>query len=278
MEDRSTKIFMYPEMEPDCIKLPLESLDSPRWEKYECSGNPEILLTKLMAGDEDVFCECCDMVSDQMSFWSGIYLVFPYLVDRLAKDFGQIDSAEWIMNSSMLGITLATDCDTNRSRDHIVDEAVRSCYQLSIKKYQLLIKKFLSKKAKSLRKVDSMEQTMFALEVLAAFGNRDDAFLMINSEMDESITVACDKCEHCNEGIEFTDKKALSAIKPKAQAEAHWDGRDFEDTCLWFGDFLELFQIKRLAKHLPYYFGIYKCPECGNEALVKDLMKNFYFA
>ncbi|MDE7200778.1 MAG: hypothetical protein K2O91_02490 [Lachnospiraceae bacterium] len=274
--DKLTKIFMHLEMEPDCIKLPLEALDSSNWEKYESAGDARIWLQKLMDGEDEAFSECCDEISHQMSFWSAIYLVFPYLVDKLAKDFDQIDPGEWIMNSSMLGISLATDCDINRGVSNIADKAVMSCYQLSIRKFQLLIKKFLTKKAKSLSRVDSMDKAMFALEVLAAFGNRDDAFLLVNAELDQGICLACDKCEHCNEELEFMSKRTLSGIIPKAQAEDSWNGEDFEDTYLWFGDFLELFTIKGLAKHLPYYFGTYKCPECGSEAVVKDLMKNFY--
>lgn len=278
--EKLREIFLQPGQEPDSIKLSLEALDSPNWEKYEGAGGSDDLkewVQKLLDGEEGAFSECCQNISHQMSFYSGIYLVFPYLVEKLAEDFDQMDTGEQIMNISELGACLSTDFSLNREGRRTPDESVMENYQLSIRKFQLVIKKFLAKKAKSLSRVDSRTKTWFAMEVLAAFGNREDAWLFEDAEAGECIYVACDGCEHCNEDLELTSKRALSAITPRAQAEDNWNGEDFEDTYLWFGDFLELVGIKGLAKHLPYYFGTYKCPECGKETVVRDLMENYSF-
>jgi len=276
--EKLTKIFMRLEQEPDSITLSLEALDSPNWGKYEsASGNAKVWVQKLVDGEENAYDECCDEIAHQTSFWSAIYLVFPYLVEKLSRDFDQLDSGELIMKFSMLGTSLATDCDINRGENKTVDAAVIENYQLSIRKFQLLIIKFLADKAKSLSRVDSMTKALFAVGVLAAFGNREDAALLMDMELDECIYVACDKCEHCNEDLELGSKKALSTISPRGQAPDDWNGEDFEDTYGWFVDFLELFKIKGMAKHLPYYFGTYQCPECGREAAVRDLMKNYRF-
>lgn len=276
--EKLTKIFMQPEQEPDSITLSLEALHSPNWEKYEsASGNAKVWVQKLLDGEANAYDECCDEIAHQTSFWSAIYLVFPYLVEKLSGDFDQLDSGELIMKFSMLGTSLATDCDMNRGEDKAVDADVIENYEHSIKKFQLLIQRFLAGRAKALGRVDSMTKALFAVGVLAAFGNREDAALLMDMELDECIYLACDKCEHCNEELELASKKALSAIKPREQAPDDWNGEDFEDTYRWFGDFLELFKIKGVAKHLPYYFGTYQCPDCGREAAVRDLMKNYRF-
>lgn len=271
-------IFMQPAQDPDSITLSLEALDSSNWEKYKgAGGNTKVWVQKLMAGEEGAFDECCEEIAHQTSFWPAIYLVFPYLVEKLSRDFDQISFDSRIMKLSMLGTCLATDFDINREGEQEADGALMENYQLGIRKFQLLIKKFLAGKAKPLGRVDSTTKGMFAVGVLAAFGNREDAAFLMDMVLDESITVACDKCEYCDEGLELADKKALSVINPREKAPDDWNGEDFEDTYRWFGDFLELFGIKGMAKYLPYYFGTYRCPECGREAVVRDLIKVFRF-
>lgn len=279
--EKLREIFLQPGQDLESIQVHLEPFGSPEWENYESavgSENLKIWLQKLLDDEAGAFSECCQHVSHQMTFYSAIYLAFPYLVEKLAGDFEGLDTERQIMEISELGSCLATDCGINkRGIDYEIPEAALENYQQSIRKFQCIIKQFLSKKAKSLGRVDSMTKTMFALAVLAAFGNREDAYLFYMPEMDECIYLACDACEFCDEDLELASKKSLSAITPGEQAGDNWDGRDFDNTYLWFGDFLELIKAKGLAKHLPYYFGDYQCPECGKKAPVIHFMKAYYF-
>ncbi|MDE7478368.1 MAG: hypothetical protein K2M91_10535 [Lachnospiraceae bacterium] len=283
--EKLKEIFLQPKQEPGSIKVPLEPFDSPNWGIYEGAGGDIVnWLQKLLDGEKlldggvDTFDECCQYISHQMSFYSAIYLVFPYLVEALAEDFDKYNAETLIMYISELGICLMTDCDMVRQDEcKITDKAVLENYQLSVEKFQLIIKHFLARKIKSLSRVDRMTKSMFALAVLAAVGNREEAFLFLNAEMDEYIYIGCDACEFWDEdNLDLTDKKALSVIRQREQAEDNWDGENFQDTNLWFGDFLELIQVKGLAKHLPYYLGTFRCPECGKEATIVEFMKNHY--
>lgn len=279
--EKLKEVFLQPKQDVNSIQVRLEPFDSPKWEAYKSAGIGEyakMWAQKLLENEDGAFEECCENISHQMSYYPAIYLVFPYLVEKLAQDLEKLDTEQQIMYISMLGTALTTDCNINKRGNcelQIPDGEMLENYQLSIQKFQLIIKQFLSKKLKSIGRFDSMTKTMLALAVLAVFGNREDAYLFLNSEMDECIYMACDGCEFCDEEMELSSKKSLSAITPREQAADNWDGRDFADTYLWFGDFAELVKAKSLAKHLPYYFGAFQCPECGKEAAVKDFMKNY---
>ena len=292
------EIFLQPKQELSSIKIQLEDFDSPKWEYYHSPGkidHTKVWIQKFMNDEQGAFEECCQAISHQMTFYSVIYLVFPYLVEKIARDFEHYDKETLVRYISELGVSLSVDCPLNTQGKYEgadisglendtlrkiyvtgtvqTDDTVLENYQLSIQKFQLLIKHFLSRHIKALGRMDKMTKTMFALAVLAAFGNRNDAFLFLMPEIDECIGVGCNRCDFCDEeSLEFSNKKAMSVIKQRGPAEDNWDGVNFEDTYLWFGDFLELMQGKSLSKHLPYYFGTFCCPECGNEAEVRTFM------
>lgn len=299
-QERVKEIFFQPQQELDDIRLRLAPFDLPEWETCPGAGGSEGLkdwVRKMSAGEEGAFEECCAQISHQMTFYPAIYLVFPYLVEKLASDFDRMDAQKKIMYISQLGMCLMTDCDMLRQEGLVPDGAVLEdpvlrrlygsdrmppgkevleMYESGISGFQLVIRHFLSKEHEALSRADSMTRTVFALAVLAAFGNREDAFLFMNAEMDGCIYTVCGACEACDEDtLDLSDENALSAIRPRERSEEGQDGEDLQDTFSWFGAFLELIQDKRLAGHLPYYLGAYDCPECGAEAVVRDLMRNY---
>lgn len=225
----------------------------------------------------------------QMSFYGATYLAMPYLVQILEKKQEEDDVEGQIAFITDMGFLVGTDVPDETYRDIAESEVageIMENYHLSILKLQEITKNFLEKHLDEIKqKKDDFyyQKEVFFNSVFAILSSdRKAAFAFFMSNND-CLYAVCPSCGDCNESMEVdmdneSDIEFLnSCITPAPSVLGEWDKSSFEDDYVWFSNLLAMAGVDKLLKILPYYYGTYKCSECGNERLMIDCMKNYYF-
>ena len=223
----------------------------------------------------------------QMTFYEATYLAMPYLVHILEKKQDD-DVEEQIAYITDMGFLVSTDVpdDTYRDTSGAADETgeVMENYHLSLLKLQEFTKRFLEKHLEEIKQMgnDTYYKEAFLTAVFAILSSdRRAAFVFSMSDWG-SIYMGCQKCGDCNENIEIDEDEPLeniceAGITPAASVLGEWDGSSLDNDYLWFSNLLSMAGADRDAELTSYYYGTYKCSECGNTGLVMDFAKNYYF-
>lgn len=230
-----------------------------------------------------------ESLAHQMTFYPAIYLAMPYLVKLLEKRIAQNDFEGTISLITDMGLLIAIDVPDSSCSDREeaedkdqkeTEDEVMDNYNLSILKLKEITKRFLEQHLEEIKE-NSYYKVPFLTSVLGILGNdRREAFIMFMSRW-ESCYMACSKCENYNEDIEFDEEddfeKAFEGIIPAPSAAGQWDGKSLDNTYIWFSNLLSMAGADREAKLMPYYYGTYTCPGCGNRGAVMKFMENYYF-
>ena len=83
----------------------------------------------------------------------------------------------------------------------------------------------------------------------------------------------CPSCEYYDEDMESEGFYNPEIVKERVAPV----GQDLQEpnksTYQWLCDLFDAFGIEDAWK-LPYYYGTYTCPECGEQGILMDWMKN----
>ncbi|NBH32448.1 hypothetical protein D3Z58_02465 [Clostridiaceae bacterium] len=276
---------------------------SPLWEKYHGAYGdvredvaflfcPKELVPKMdkimrldfeeKEDDRINFDNLCENLSHQLSFYDATYLVLPYFVlflekKRLEEDF------RWQMRILLhAGVILSTELPgeaplvrTFGVSEEKVSEEIQESYQLSKEILREKAKEFITQYIEEIKEEEEEDLNYFATGLLAILGDSEAANrLMIGGW--EQVIVQCPECDYYDEDMEingFGDIKGIEAkIKPASSVIGKWDGKNFDDTYVWFSNLVHDLGIEDEWK-LPYYYGTYTCPECGSKGVLMDWMK-----
>lgn len=240
------------------------------------------------------FDNLCENLSHQLSFYDATYLALPYLVlllekKRLARDF------HWQMLILLqAGIILSTElpCYTSLGpRSELAEnmegsdygeeetwglpEEVMKSYQLSKEILRERAEDFLKQHLEEIKEEDEEDRKYFATGLLAILGDPGAANQLLLGGW-EQVVAECPECGYYDDEMEmdgFEDQEIVEErIQPAPLAIGKWDGKSFEDTYVWFSNLVHELGIEDEWK-LPYYYGTYTCPECGNQGVLMEWMK-----
>lgn len=258
--------------------MELIEYNSELWEQfrgaYGCVLEDIQDLMKETATEEeqrDAFENLCENLWHQLSFYDATYIALPYLVTVLEKkqDF------QWQLDLiSEMGICIMTDIPRNHY--HQVDnQMVLTSYNQAIERLREKTKLFLLENMDAIKKLDESNLSYFCTAVLAILGDREAAFVM-NSLYFNECYVFCDKCEFYNETMNPFSEGVSECIVPAENVIGKWDGEDYQDTYVWFTNWLNQLNAEYLVRNLTYYYGTYTCPKCGRKHLVMDAAKKYF--
>lgn len=275
------EIIFYDE-QPDAEPVLYEriALDSQLWvqEKYpEWGLNAREWLLRLLEetpGERniEILDELFEYLSHQLTFFDVAYLAFPHLVYVFEQVLEEEDFMYTQYFFGYMGVLLAAESyGTNTPAKAVFDN-----YQASVRQFQRLAKQFLNRYQEQIRQTPEdayFDHGWFAAAVLAILGDRELAFLLITSDW-ELGEMSCTACGYYNEEL-FSGEETLAAVEPALPAIGGWDGRSYQDTWLWFANFLHWMGMEKELRILSYYYGTYTCPQCGQKSRLIDWMKCF---
>lgn len=256
--------------------IELVDFKSKLWEEFRGAyGNVSHEVALLMSEStieqqdyDNAFHDLFENLSHQMSFYKATYLALPYLIELLERNHQCI--FDWQLKMiSEIGISLATDIPYNHKNESI-DKSILDSYEESILKLQTLTKHFLTKYEEEIKVLDFYKRTMLITALLAIFGDREMAFLLVMSGWD-NCCILCDNCDYCDEDIILSDEETVSDIIP-AKIMNH-----NSDIWLWMSQLLNHLDAKEELDILSYYYGTYTCPTCGKKSSFFNFMKNYFF-
>lgn len=221
-----------------------------------------------------------ECVAHQMSFYPATLLVVPYLVKLLEEKYRQGDFGGQLLLITNIGMIRATEAENGGIPD--TDSEVVDDYKLSILKLQELTKRFLEQNMDRIRNFeDQSYKEQFLISVFAILGQDQKMSFVLAMSEGQSFYMVCPACGDCNEDIEISDDDELAEvcgdIVPAEPVIGKWDGASLDDTYVWYSNLLVMAGADRSAELLSYYYGTYRCPECGKEGKVMDFVKNYYF-
>lgn len=250
------------------------SFDSELWESYRgAGGNVKEQLISLVNGtvDFEEISECIfEEISHQMSFYKATYLVLPYLVASLKEKEEEDDFQGQMSLITKMGICLGTD--VKWMNDEEADEVVMNYYNNAREILKEKTKAFINTYENEIIESDEDIKSMFITALPAIFGNTEFTFLMTMNYWEEC-SLICSECEYMDEGMEIEDDELQ--IEKAEDVLGKWDGKDFEDTYVWYSNIIAAIDESYLEK-LKLYFGTYTCPECGKKEKVTSCMKDYY--
>jgi len=309
--------FNFKKMEGADRELKLVPLDSELWEVYRGAYGNVAYDVKLLTGEEKEFDDwdmalverrqsrqgkeedmedtekiamenLMEQLCHQMSFYEATYLAMPYLVRILEKKQEEDDVEGQMAFITHMGFLVGTDVPNeiykNIAESEVADEIMEN-YCLSLLKLQEITKNFLEKHLEEIRQIsnDSYEKEAFLNSVFAVLSSDRKAAFTFFMSYNDCLYAICPSCGDCNENMEVdidneSDIEFLnSCITPAPSVLGKWDKSSLEDDYVWFSNLLAMAKFDKLLKILPYYYGTYKCSECGNETPMMDCMKNYYF-
>ena len=272
-------------------KVNLVPLDSDLWNTYTgAKGNvsqdirPLLLARPRIQTPSDKLEEAIatqtlfENLSDQMRFYPADYLAVPYLVAILERRAEEKDFHTQLELITELGVCLATDIPGNQLDVELPhpDRKIMDDYNASIAVLQERTKVFLEGSLTRIQWLCESEKIHFYLAVLAILGDREAAFILNCTLMDECY-VMCGECDYCDETIEPFSARNPSSIRPARLVTGKWDGKSLKDIYVWFSNLVDLLGDRQAVRALTYYYGIYTCPKCGAKGRVMDLMKKYFF-
>jgi len=235
---------------------------------------PQQKLRRLDTEEKDdyriAFDNLCEGLSHQMSFYSAIYLVLPYMAKLLEEKEAAGDFRWQVLILSEMGVCLATDVPWNHHGEAVPQE-IRDSYQESIAVLGERAKKLLFQRTEELRQLDEAARTLFCTGLLGLLGDRRAAFALLMSGWDTCF-VQCGQCGVLDEDLEFSDEKQRKKIKPARTWLRRWDRKTYTDTYLWLSSVLRLLGNRKEEKSLAFYCGTYTCQACGHRGSVMEGM------
>ncbi len=214
----------------------------------------------------------------QLRFYPADYLAIPYMVSLLERRAVENDFQEQFDLISEMGTCLSTDIPPNLADISLPapDRKIISDYNASILLLQERTKIFIEKYLERIQRMGENEKSYFYRAVLAILGDREAAFVLTCTLLDECY-VTCGECEFTKEDMEPLSVRAPDFIRPAKSVIGRWDGRSLNDVYVWFSNFVDLLGDKQAVKALTYYYGIFTCPRCGAKGRVMDLAKKYFF-
>ena len=137
-------------------EIKLEKFDSKQWEKYYGAyGNMSELMTAFMENPDDKELQesVYQGINHQMTFYSAVYLVMPYLVNLLKRKLssGDIEWVEYCLFN--IGMTIASDNILTRkeSRKGDATKELKRNYNLCLKELKKIAKQFYKENKNELK-------------------------------------------------------------------------------------------------------------------------------
>lgn len=210
----------------------------------------------------------------QADFYEATYIVMPYMVKLLEKNEGNFDRLFSMISN--IGWCLATDIPyyTRRINKTVLSsyESVYNSYESAVSIIREKTKDFIRNNFEEIKARDADEKWMFSLSVMAILFDREAAYELYMTDWEEGcIRIKCDQCGYDDENNYFDDESFLKSITPAPPVQ--WDGINYDNTYAWFGSFLRDLEVEE-ADLVPYLYGIYTCPECGEKKMIIDFMKS----
>ncbi len=233
------------------------------------------LWTEAKDNYEIAFENICENLYHQLSFYDATYITMPYLVTLLEQKEQEQDLEWQIKLISEMGVCLMTDI-SEINTEVIEDEEILENYEFSISILQEKTKTFLKQNIEKLKELDKNRLAQFYVSVLAILGDREAAF-SLTSLMFNECYVVCGNCDFCDEEMEPFSCGKPEQIIPRESVIGTWDKKSFEDTYVWFSNFLHIVGADDMAEILSYYYGTYTCPECGAKENVMECIKRYFF-
>ncbi len=264
--------------------IELTDLNSELWSKYKSAYGmvwDEVkAITDELEGNgndefEDIFDNLYEKLTHQMSFYNASYLAFPYMLKLLDKKTDEQDFDWQLKLISTMGIIVATDIENMHDAEDI-DESLKENFNKCITILVEKTKKFILENIEQIAELDPDIKSFFYVSVLAILDDRKVAFAIIMGAFGE-INVVCDECGEYNEGMCCTCDEECEEIEPAESVLEKWDGRNFDNTYMWYSNFLNIIGAEEEANALSYYYGTYTCPECDKKFMVMDVVKAYYF-
>lgn len=270
---------MYHLDESECnIECNTEPFDSTVWSVVRMASNCEDLGQRIQAAldgrDQEEIEIIFENVTHQMSFYSATYLVLPHMVKLLEEvlEEGDTDYAFYLIFN--LGICLATDTPGNRFEE--IDSPVLKDYNAAARKLAGLTKRYINTYHEEIQEMDEEQRNMLLTSVIAIFGERELASLMVNFSWDmEEIGMACGAdCEYYEDCFSPIDSEDDTIISVEYESGS-WDGQSFEDPFLWASAMAEMFGAEQELEVLRIVYGTFTCPECGETKKVIEFMEAY---
>lgn len=277
----------------------LLDFDSDLWEKYRSGAgtikyrmksltaqilnNPDLLEKTEQEEEYDCkedFDDLCEALWHQMSFYPASYLAIPYFEQFLIQKEKENDFHWQVAILTNIGMCLATDIPANKIYQlcQSVSKEILDNYQKSIEIIKEKAKTFVMEHIQELKKLVPDELSMFCTGLLAILGDREAAFVLIVGSWAQCYPL-CKHCEFLDEEIELDlfNQKLIRDIEEKIQPApkviGQWDYKSFDNTYLWFSNFLALLGDQEGVEKLSYYYGTYTCPKCGKQGNIMELVK-----
>ncbi len=227
-------------------------------------------------GDDRInFDNLCENLSHQLSFYSATYLAMPYLVLLLEKKRREQDFRWQMLIIEQAGIILSTDSSPEEENcESVIPKEILYSYQISKKVLRSITEEFLARYLEELKKQEKEELKYFVTALLAIFGDPGAAFQLVMGSWEQT-PVACPECDYFDEEMEdgfYEEELMKEKIEPAESVIGKWDGKSFENTYLWFSNLAHELGIEEEWK-IPYYYGTYTCPECGEKGILIEWMK-----
>ncbi|MCI8371854.1 MAG: hypothetical protein HFI75_05580 [Lachnospiraceae bacterium] len=208
----------------------------------------------------------------QLTLFDVSYLAFPHLVHVFEQVLKEEDFIYTQYLFSHMGVMLAADSfGTNAMAKPVLEN-----YQASIRQFQRLAKQFLDRYQEQIRQAQEdiyFDRGWFSAAVLATLGDQELAFILITSNWEPG-EMSCSACGYYYEEL-FTCKERAAAVAPAVSVIGGWDGRSYQNTWLWFANFLHGMGMEKQLRLLSHYYETYTCPQCGQTSLLVDWMKCF---
>ena len=215
----------------------------------------------------------CENLSHQMSFYDATYLAMPYLALLFELKKQQQDFEGQYLLICQAGMIFATDlpCDNGKGSASLPPE-IQTSYQQSKTLFQKMTQEFLEQNMEQLKQKESGDLQFFCTSLLAILKDPQAAYQLVVGSW-EQVCVECPSCEYYDEDMESEGFYNPEIVKARVAPV----GQDLQEpnksTYQWLCDLFDAFGIEDAWK-LPYYYGTYTCPECGEQGILMDWMKN----
>ncbi len=278
-------------------KLKPVSFESPLWEEYRgaygdiredvaflfCPKDliPEMgKIIRLDFEDKDDerinFDNLCENLSHQLSFYDATYLAMPYLVLLLEKKIKEQNFHWQMMIILQAGMILSTDIpEYNQPKEADIPKEILESYKMSKDILREKTKEFIEQHLDQIKEEKKGDLLYFATALLAIFGDPGAAFGLAIGVWEQT-PVCCTECDYYDDDMEdgfYNEELMKEKIQPAESVIGKWDGKSFDDTYVWFSNFVHQLGIEDEWK-IPYYYGTYTCPECGKKDILIEMMKN----
>lgn len=244
-----------------------------REKSFDISGNSDYMVA---------FDNIYQQLGHQMSFYPALYLTLPYLTKIYSYWRGKDDFKMQILILVNTGMALSSDIPYNHyDNEKEVPEDIMDNYQKSILFFKEEAEDILLHKLDKLKEYSYNHVPYICTAFLAFLGKREEAFVLLLGNWSQCFPY-CKACDYLDENIELeydiddnceASEVLNSVITPATSVIGQWDNKSFDNTYVFLSNILHLLGDEKNVKKLQYFYGTYKCPECGNiDGTVMDLV------